>query len=176
METTHSPQPGATVADAAASPGLSREELAAVMPVLKHLFRRVGWDLDVLPPDESKWPGSERLFNVVLSAMGAAWQNSWKYLARLKDLDALRAQKLHQLGASLIQPPPYDLERSKLRAEGEARLNQQLLDLVHQDLTPTERARLFNSMGQRERAIRRQLERCYVAQAKSFKKKRKRPR
>jgi hypothetical protein len=157
--------------------GISREVLAQVMVVVKDLVKQVDWDLDVLPPDNSKRPGSEEMFNLVLSAMGDLFQgNPWAYQSKLRQMDRQIRRALVPLANLTAQPPPQAMERLALTEKAQAQVDQQLLELQQKNLTPTERVRLLKLLYQRERSRRDQALSFIAASAQTLHRSKKRRR
>lgn len=171
------PQPSPADAGLAEKLGISREELDQVFAVIKARFKRMGWDLDAEPPDDSQWPGSEEMFWLCLSAMRALdRQDAFDYQCKLRQMDKVIRRALVPLGNLLAQPPAHARERLESAEKTEAHVDQQLLDLSHQHLTPTERVRLRELLGKRERSIRLRTEGFYKAAVKAVQKRKKKSR
>lgn len=191
METTNAPQPvpatnngtaptpppSPTDAGLAEEPGISREERVQVLAVIKRLFKRIGWDLDLEPPNDSQRPGSEALFRLCLSAMNAVLrQNPWEYQSKLRQMDRMIRRALVPLGNLLALPPAHAGERLELAKKTEAHVDQQLMDLSHQHLTPSESVRLLKLLRKREHSLRRRTEGFYKAAVKAVQKRKRKPR
>lgn len=171
------PQPSPAAAGLVEKLGLSHEQLAQVFAVIKSRFKQLGWDLDAKPPDDSKWPGSEEMFWLFLSAMHALdRQNPWEYQSKLRQMDKQIRRALVPLGNRLAQPPPHAIERLELTAKVQAQVDQQLAELSRRDLTPTERVRLLELLRKRERAFRQRTEDFYGAAVKAVTKRKTKPR